>query len=86
MKEKDIVMRVKEAKRLRVIEETIEKQMTQGKAASILGLSERQVRRIVKKVAREGPIGIIHCSRNVTLYSSEVKTNHLRHGDTENSM
>lgn len=64
MKEKDIVMRVKEAKRLRVIEETIEKQMTQEKAASILGLSERQVRRIVKKVAREGPTGIIHCSRN----------------------
>ncbi|MBU2462028.1 helix-turn-helix domain-containing protein [bacterium] len=60
MKEKDIVMRVKEAKRLRVIEETIEKQITQRKAASILGLSERQVRRIVKKVAREGPTGIIH--------------------------
>ncbi|MBU1153252.1 helix-turn-helix domain-containing protein, partial [bacterium] len=64
MKEKDIVMRVKEVKRLRVIEEATSKQMTQRKAASILGLSERQVRRMVKKVAREGPIGIIHCSRN----------------------
>ena len=32
MKEKDIVMKVKEAKRLRVIEESIEKQLTQRKA------------------------------------------------------
>ena len=64
MNEKDIVMRVKEAKRLRVIEEAIEKQMTQRKAASILGLSERQVRRVVKRVQREGPIGIIHHSRS----------------------
>ena len=63
MDEKDIVMRVKEAKRLRVIEEVIEKQMTQQKAASILSISERQIRRIVKKVAREGPVGIIHHSR-----------------------
>ncbi|MEK9149326.1 MAG: helix-turn-helix domain-containing protein [Candidatus Desantisbacteria bacterium] len=60
MKEKDIVMKVKEAKRLRVIEESIEKQLTQRKAANILGLSGRQVRRIVKRVQREGPIGIIH--------------------------
>ncbi|MFH0773927.1 MAG: helix-turn-helix domain-containing protein [bacterium] len=64
MKEKEAVCRVKEAKRLRVVEKVIEKQITQRKAASILGISERQVRRMVKKVAREGPIGIIHCSRD----------------------
>jgi len=41
MKEKEAVCRVKEAKRLRVIEEAIEKQITQRKAASILGLSSQ---------------------------------------------
>ena len=39
MNEKDIIMRVKEAKRLRVIEEAIEKQITQREAANILGFS-----------------------------------------------
>lgn len=64
MEEKDIIrMSIREWKRLGVIEEVIEKQMTQRKAASILGLSERQIRRIVKRVGREGPTGIIHRSR-----------------------
>ncbi|MEK9149518.1 MAG: helix-turn-helix domain-containing protein, partial [Candidatus Desantisbacteria bacterium] len=63
MKEKDIVMSVKEAKRLRVVEEVIDKQITQRKAASILNLSERQIRRITKRIIRGGITGIIHYSR-----------------------
>ena len=64
MEEKDIFeMSKKEWARLKVVEKVIEKQMTQGKAASILGLSERQVRRIAKKVQVEGIAGITHHSR-----------------------
>ncbi|MBU1598961.1 ISNCY family transposase [bacterium] len=65
MKEKDIFrMSKKEWARLKVVEKVIEKQMTQGKAASILSLSERQVRRIAKRVRVEGMAGITHHLRN----------------------
>ncbi|MBU1152915.1 ISNCY family transposase, partial [bacterium] len=65
MKEKDIFgMSKKEWTRLKVVEKVIEKQMTQRKAAFILGLSERQIKRIVKRVRREGIGGIVHRSRN----------------------
>ena len=64
MEKKDISMSRKEWTRLEVVEKVLKKQMTQRKAANILGLSGRQVRRIVKRVQREGPIGIIHHSRN----------------------
>ncbi|MFH1449594.1 MAG: helix-turn-helix domain-containing protein, partial [bacterium] len=47
-----------------VVKKVIEKQMTQRKAAFILGLSERQIKRIVKRVWREGIGGIAHRSRN----------------------
>jgi len=53
MEKKDIMSR-KEWTRLEVVKKVIEKQMTQRKAASILGLSERQIKRIVKRVRREG--------------------------------
>ncbi|MBU0599825.1 helix-turn-helix domain-containing protein [bacterium] len=65
MKEKDIFgMSKKEWARLKVVKKVIEKQMTQRKAAFILGLSERQIKRIVKRVWREGIGGIAHRSRN----------------------
>lgn len=65
MEEKDIFkMSKKEWARLRVVEKIVEKQMTQGKAASILGLSERQLKRIVKRVRKEGMGGITHRLRN----------------------
>ncbi|MFH1450235.1 MAG: helix-turn-helix domain-containing protein, partial [bacterium] len=64
MKEKDIFgMSKKEWARLKVVKKVIEKQMTQRKAAFILGLSERQIKRIVKRVWREGIGGIAHRSR-----------------------
>jgi len=56
VKEKEAVCRVKEAKRLSVIEETIEKQMTQGKAAPILGLSERQMGEWSKKLPEKAQL------------------------------
>jgi hypothetical protein len=61
---KDIIeMRIKELKRLKIIHESIEKHITQKTAASIIGITERQVRRIVRAVREEGDKGIIHKSR-----------------------
>ena len=61
---KDIIeMRIKELKRLKIIHEAIEKHITQKTAASIIGVTERQVQRIIKAVREEGDKGIIHRSR-----------------------
>lgn len=61
---KDIIeMSIKELKRLKIIHESIQKHITQKAAASIIGITERQVRRIVKAVREEGDRGIIHKSR-----------------------
>jgi hypothetical protein len=64
---KDIIeMRLKELKRLKVIHEAIEKHITQETAASLIGVTERQIRRIIKAVREEGDKGIIHKSRGKT--------------------
>lgn len=64
MAEKDrIIMSQKEVNRLYVIRQTIEKTITQGQAAALLGLTDRQVRRIAKIVRLEGDLGICHKSR-----------------------
>lgn len=65
MEEKDIIrMTGKELKRLRVIEDIIKKRTTQKLASGIIGLSERQIGRIVKRVRAEGEKGIIHRLRD----------------------
>jgi hypothetical protein len=53
-------MSQKEVGRLHVIEKSIEKEISQKDAGNFLRLSERQVRRLVKKVKQQGPEGIIH--------------------------
>src|SRR3990172_13373669 len=58
-----ILMSGEELRRVGVIRRVLDRGMTQAKAAGILGLSERQVRRIVKRVGQEGDRGIIHKSR-----------------------
>ena len=64
MAEGDMIMaRPKELKRLHVIRKVLEKGIKQVKAAEILGLSRRQVRRIVKRVKLEGDKGVVHKSR-----------------------
>ncbi|MGR3309857.1 MAG: hypothetical protein ACUZ77_03700 [Candidatus Brocadiales bacterium] len=55
MARKDIIiLSAKESKRLKII---------QMKAAETLALSDRQIRRIVKRVREEGDFGIPHRSR-----------------------
>lgn len=58
-----IYMSLRELRRLKAVQEAIGKQITQKLAASVIGLSERQVRRLVRAVREEGEKGIIHKSR-----------------------
>jgi len=58
-----IMARPKELRYLHVIREVLEKVITQVEASEILLLSDRQIRRIVKRVRQEGDRGVIHRSR-----------------------
>jgi len=61
---KDIItMSQQELKRLHIIHKILDKRVKQIEAVDLLGLCERQVRRIVKRVKQEGETGIIHKSR-----------------------
>ena len=61
MAEEDIItMTQKELKRLHIIKQVLEKKLKQIEAAEMLGLSSRQIRRIVKRIREEGEKGIIH--------------------------
>jgi DNA-binding Lrp family transcriptional regulator len=61
---KDIVaMSQEELKRLSVIHKAIDGRLTQVEAGDILGLSDRQVRRIIARIEKDGDKGIIHRSR-----------------------
>ncbi|MDO9464065.1 MAG: ISNCY family transposase [bacterium] len=64
MAERDIIMASqRELKRLHVIRKVLDKELKQVEAKDVLNLSERQIRRIVKTVRREGDKGIVHKSR-----------------------
>jgi len=63
--EEILTMSQKELKRLHVIRKVIDKGITQKEAAELLGLSQRHIRRIVKRVREESDKGIIHRLRGV---------------------
>jgi transposase len=64
MAERDIIMmKQKELKQLHVIHKVLEGSLTQRQAAEVVSLSERQIRRIVKRIGAEGDKGIQHRSR-----------------------
>lgn len=52
-----------ELKRLHVIRKVLERGLKQVRAAEILSLTSRQIRRLVKRVKEEGDRGIVHKSR-----------------------
>ncbi len=62
-KQDRITMSQKESNRLYAIWQAVDKSITQGQAAILLDLSERQVRRIVKSIRKDGAAGICHKSR-----------------------
>lgn len=64
---KDIIMlRQEELKRLHIIRKVSEGVLKQKEAAEILLISDRQVRRVIKRVREEGDRGIAHRSRGKT--------------------
>jgi len=56
-------MSVKERDRLKVMAALSEERLKQGKAAALLGLSTRQVRRILRRYRSQGDAGLVHRSR-----------------------
>lgn len=56
---KDVMMSTKEAQRFALIQQVLSKAMTQGAAASALGLSERQIKRLCRQVREHGALGLI---------------------------
>lgn len=61
MSGKDIIaMTAEELRRLSVINQAIDKEITQKDAASVIGVSYRQTKRLVVRVKEEGNAGIIH--------------------------
>ena len=61
---KGIIMATQEElRRLHVIEKVLEGGLKQVEAAEILSLSSRQIRRMVKRIKKEGQRGIVHRSR-----------------------
>jgi hypothetical protein len=73
----DMVMASQEElKRLHVVRKVQEKLIKQVEAGEILGLSLRQIRRMVKRVGEEGHRGIVHRSRgrlSNRAFSGQVK-------------
>lgn len=52
-----VLMSVKELRRLPVIQQALEKKLTQKQAGELLGLTVRQVRRLIQRVRHEGARG-----------------------------
>lgn len=63
MGEQDITMSQKELRRLHFVRNAIGKVITQAEAAEGIGISERQIRRLAKRVREEGDRGLIHRCR-----------------------
>ena len=64
MARKDLLMlKQKELRRLHVVHKVLQGEITQSRAAELIGLSCRQIRRIVKRIRSEGDQGIMHRGR-----------------------
>ncbi len=57
-----ISMSKTDLKRLRIVHKVINKQITQTQAGELIGVGDRQIRRLVSRVAGDGDTGIIHKS------------------------
>lgn len=67
MAEKDMItMSREEARRLHIIHQALSKKISQTEAASLIDLSDRQIRRMIKRIRKEGDAGICHRSRGTT--------------------
>ena len=58
-----VIMSVQELRRVSVIRQTMEKELTQVKAGTLLGLTSRHIRRLIERVAQAGDHGLAHRGR-----------------------
>jgi hypothetical protein len=56
----------KELRRVHVLHQAMDKQVTQMKAGAVWGLTARQVRRLLQRVRAEGAAGLAHHGGGVT--------------------
>lgn len=61
----DITMNIRDTRRIAVLDKLKEKSMKQGKAAELLGVTVRQVRRLLSRYKRDGSAGVIHKLRGL---------------------
>lgn len=61
--EDTVRMSVQELKRVHVIRQAMGKALRQREAGEVLGLTTRQVRRLIQRVRAEGDAGLVHRSR-----------------------
>jgi hypothetical protein len=67
---KDIIMATQEElKRLNVIHKVLDKRITQTEAAGVLDLTDRHIRRMAARIAKEGDRGIVHKLRGKTAHN-----------------
>lgn len=67
MTEKDMItMSREESRKLHIIHQALSKKISQTGAASLINLSDRQIRRMIKRIRKEGDEGICHRSRGMT--------------------
>ncbi len=60
-----VSMSAPELDRLTVIERVLEKRLTQAVAGKQLGITTRQVRRLVERYRRDGAVGLVSKKRGV---------------------
>lgn len=58
-----VMMSVKELRRVHVIRQAMEKKLTQVEAGTLVGLTARQIRRLIQRVRQEGDRGLVHRGR-----------------------
>lgn len=63
VREDRVMMSGKELRRVHVISQVLDQQLTQVKAGELLGLTTRQVRRLLRRVEQEGDQGLAHRGR-----------------------
>ena len=61
--EDKMVMSTKELRRVHLVHQVMEGKLSQGKASEWIGLTDRQMRRLLKRVRKEGDRGLIHRAR-----------------------
>jgi len=63
MREDVVEMTKREMERWQVLQRVLLGELTQAEAGEVMGLFERQVRRLVKKGKKKGPRDLVHGSR-----------------------